>query len=336
MNDDDAKRGAMNEGIIRSGEWRPLSAALSLLLVAMCAALTACAAREGTEKPSPIQQRQSVKAVNWKAVARAMGVPGTMQPGGVFKFSLPRRDLRVTVGGLPIKPALALGSWIAFKQASHEVLVMGDLVLTEDEVAPVMQKLQQGGIEQIALHNHLLYESPRVMYMHIRGHGDPVKIARAIRAALALTKTPFTPAADRARPENPEMDAKRLDHIIGRGGRWSGGVYKFGIPRAEKIVVGGIDIPPSMGVATALNVQPIGGGNAAITGDFVLRASEVNPVIRALQGYGIAVTALHSHMLTEEPRLFFMHFWAIGDAIELARGLRAALDRTNAVMSRAK
>ncbi len=336
MNDDNAKRGAMDEGIIRSREWRPLSAALSLLLAAMCATLTACAAREGTEEPSPIQQRQSVKAVDWKAVARAMGVPGTMQPGGVFKFSLPRRDLRVTVGGLPIKPALALGSWVAFKQIGNETMALGDLVLTQDEVSPVMMKLQQGGIEQTALHNHLLNESPRVMYMHIRGRGDPVKMAQAIRAALALTKTPFPTPAGRAQPQKLGIDTKQLDHIIGRSGKWSSGVYKFGIPRAEKIMVGGMDVPPAMGVATSLNFQPTGGGNAAITGDFVLRASEVNPVIRALQGYGIAVTALHSHMLTEEPRLFFMHFWAIGDATELARGLRAALDRTNAVMSRAK
>ncbi|RMG52280.1 MAG: DUF1259 domain-containing protein [Acidobacteria bacterium] len=288
------------------------------------------------KEPSPIQRRQSVKAVNWKAVARAMGVSGTMQPGGVFKFGLPRRDLRVTVEGVRLKPALALGSWIAFKQVDGETVVMGDLVLTEDEVSPVMQKLQQSGIEQMALHNHLLHESPRVMYMHIRGRGDPVKMARAIRAALALTGTPFTPSADRARPENPAMDTEQLDKIIGRGGAWKGGVYAFGIPRAEKITVDGMDVPSAMGVVTALNFQPVGDGRAAITGDFVLRAGEVNPVIRALRQNDIAVTALHSHMLTEEPRLFFMHFWAIGDAIKLARGLRAALDETNTVRGRAK
>jgi hypothetical protein len=208
-------------------------------------------------------------------------------------------------------------------------MVMGDLVLAEDEVGPAMLKLQQGGIEQTALHNHVLGESPRVMYMHIAGHGDPVKLAEAIHAALGLTGTPFTAAAGPPPPSDIGIDLKQIDGALGRQGKVNGGVYQFSIPRDEKITEGGMEIPPSMGTATAINFQPTGGGKAAITGDYVLIGSEVNPVIRALRDNGIEVTAIHSHMLLEEPRLFFMHFWANDDAVSLARGLKAALDKTN-------
>jgi hypothetical protein len=206
---------------------------------------------------------------------------------------------------------------------------MGDLVLAEDEVGPVMMKLQQGGIEQTALHNHVLGESPRVMYMHIGGHGDAVKLAGAIHDALALTGTPFGAPSGAPPAQDIGLDTKQIDQRLGFAGKVNGGVYQFGIPRGEKITQDGMEVPPSMGTATAINFQPTGGGKAAITGDFVLLASEVNPVIRALRAGGIEVTALHSHMLNEEPRLFFMHFWANDDAAKLARGLRAALDATN-------
>jgi hypothetical protein len=207
---------------------------------------------------------------------------------------------------------------------------MGDLVLTEDEVTPVLTKLQEGGVEQTALHNHVLHESPRIMYMHISAMGDAAKIARAIHDALALSKTPFAaPAAAGNQPQDLEIDTKQIDQIMGRSGKVNGGVYQFSVARAEKIVDNDMEVPPSMGVAHAINFQPTGGGKAAITGDFVLIASEVNPVIHALRHNGIQVTALHSHMLVESPRLFFMHFWANEDALKLARGIRAALDNTN-------
>ena len=217
-------------------------------------------------------------------------------------------------------------------------MVMGDLVLTEDEVTPVMTKLQEGGVEQTALHNHVLHESPRVMYMHLGAHGDAVKIAKAIHDALALSKTPMTAAA--SAPANGAqdlgLDTKQLDQLMGQSGKVNGGVYQFSVPRAETITDGGMEVPPSMGLATAINFQPTGGGKAAITGDFVMTAGEVNPVIRALRENGIEVTALHSHMLTESPRLFFMHFWADDDAQKLARGLRAALDKMNVVRGQPK
>jgi hypothetical protein len=267
---------------------------------------------------------------DWKPVEQALGKPGAMQPGDVFKVSLPRSDLKVDVRGVQVKPALALGSWVAFKKMGSDAMVMGDLVLTEDEVSPVMMKLQQGGIEQTALHNHVLGETPRVMYMHIFGHGNPVKMAQAIHDALALSKTPFTAPSAAAPSQDIGIDTKQIDQIMGYSGKVNGGVYQFAIPRSEKITDGGMEVPPAMGTAIAINFQPTGGGKAAITGDYVMLATEVNAVIRALRENGIEVTALHSHMLDDAPHLFFMHFWANDDALKLARGLRAALDKVAA------
>jgi hypothetical protein len=324
------ERKMANHNVIRCNTKRLLLNAVSLLLV------TASAAREGAGQLSSSQQQKSATPADFQSVEQAMGRPGAMQPDGAFKFGLPRSDLRVKVGDVQIKPVLALGSWVAFKKMGKHAMAMGDLVLTESEVSPVMLKLQQGGIEVTALHNHVLNESPRVMYMHISGHGDPVKLAEAIHAALALTRTPLTAPAGGAQSQSLELDTKQLDQIIGHSGKLNGGVYQFSVPRAEKIMDSGMEVPPSMGVATAINFQPTGGGKAAITGDFVLTASEVNPVIGALREYGIEVTALHSHMLTEEPRLFFMHFWGNDEAVKLARGLRAALDKTNSMKRQAQ
>jgi hypothetical protein len=272
----------------------------------------------------------SVSTSNWKQVEDAMGRPGQMQPGDVIKFAMPRKDLHVVLDGVDIKPGLALGSWAAFKRDGGGAMVMGDLVLTEDEVESVMLKLQEGGIHESAVHNHLIGESPRVMYMHIASHGDAAQMGKAIHDALALTMTPGPDAAPTAQAAAElGFDQKQVEQILGHTGKVNGGVLQIGVPRAETITDSGMAVPPSMGVATALNFQPTGSGKAAITGDFVLLGTEVNRVIQALRQNGIAVTALHSHMLTEEPRLFFMHFWANDDAVKLAKGLRAALDRTN-------
>jgi len=265
---------------------------------------------------------------DWKDVEQAIGRAGSLLPGGVYKVSFPRGDLTVIADGVTIRPALALGSWAAFKDiGGGRVMTMGDLVLLESEVTPVIDALQKGGIEQSALHNHLIGESPHVMYMHFDGHGDAAKLAGTLHDALALTKTPMEapppPPATTPAVDLPTVD---LDRIIGRPGKIAGGTYQFAVPRAETIMEHGTEIPPSMGMAIPLNFQPTGGGRAAITGDFVLLPSEVNRVIRILRGGGIAVTALHSHMLEETPRLFFMHFWANDDAKKLATTLRAALD----------
>lgn len=264
----------------------------------------------------------------WTGVARALGREGAEQPGGVMRFSFPRSDLRVTVGPVAVRPALALGSWLAFRRASGGAMAMGDLVLAEDEVAPVISRLQQGGVEASAVHNHLLHEQPRVMYVHVEAHGDPVRIAETVRAALALTGTPMgPPPAPYASPL--DLDTAAVARALGRSGRVNGGVLQVSVPRAEAIVMHGDTVPPAMGVATAINLQPTGGGRAAATGDFVMTAGEVAGVLRALRANGIEVTALHSHMIGEEPRLYFAHFWANDDAVRVARGLRAALAGMN-------
>jgi hypothetical protein len=279
-----------------------------------------------TASAQDTSRAREAQSADWAAVDQALGRKGAQQPGGVMRYSFPRSDLQVTANGVQIKPALALGGWIAFKEMAGEAMMMGDLVLTEDEVGPVMRALQQKGVQQTALHNHVLKESPRVMYMHVAGLGEAVKLAQAVRTALGQTKTPMAPPAA-STAGTIDLDTAAVARALGVGGKVNGGVYQVSVPRRETIREGGHEVPPAMGVATAINFQPTGNGKAAITGDFVLVASEVNPVIRALQTNGIEVTALHSHMLDEEPRLFFMHFWANDDAMKLARGLRAALDR---------
>lgn len=266
--------------------------------------------------------------VDWKTVEAAIGRAGASQAGDVYRFNFPRSDLHVVAAGVQIKPALALGGWVAMKAADGGVMAMGDLVLTEDELTPVITRLQAGGVEQTAIHHHLLHESPRVFYVHVHAHGDPIAIARTVRAAVALTKAP-APAPPSAATRDLGFDTAAVARALGHSGRVNGGVYQVGVPRAETIRDGNFVVPPAMGLSTSINFQPTGGGKAAITGDFVLVASEVNPVIRALRDGGIEVTALHNHMLTDDPHLFFMHFWANADAVTLAGTLRTALDKTN-------
>jgi hypothetical protein len=276
----------------------------------------------------------NAQEIDWKKVDEAMGRSAAVS-GDVHRYGFPRTDLTVTLDGVTIKPTLALGGWIALKPAHGGAMAMGDLVLLETEITPVLTKLIENGLEITAVHNHVLRGSPATFYMHVGGHGDPVKLATAIHTALAESKTPLTPPTPPATPPAIDLDTAQLDQIIGVKGQNNGGVYGFGVPRRDPVTENGMQIAPAgpMGVATAINFQPTGGGKAAITGDFVLTGDEVNPVIKALRENGIEVTAVHSHMLTEQPRLIFMHFWANDDAIKLAKGLRAALDRTASVKS---
>jgi Domain of Unknown Function (DUF1259) len=278
----------------------------------------------------------AVAADDWQAqVGEALGKSGATAPGGIYRVGLPRTDLKVTLDGIELKPGFALSGWLAFEKMAEGAMVMGDLVLTMDEVAPVTTKLAAGGIDVTALHNHLLRNQPFTMYMHVLGHGDPVKLATALHAALAETKTPLSasPAAPAAAPPPIDLDTAALDQTLGAKGSNNGGVYQFSIPRAELIKDGNMDVPPPMGSANAINFQPTGGGKAAITGDFVLIAKEVNPVLKALRDHGIEVTALHNHMLDDQPHLYFMHFWANDDARKLAEGLKAALAQINIAKS---
>jgi Domain of Unknown Function (DUF1259) len=272
--------------------------------------------------------------VDWKKVDEAMGRSAAVS-GDVHRYGFPRTDLQVMLDGVTIRPALALGGWAAFKPMHGGAMVMGDLVLLESEINPVMAKLIENGIEITAVHNHVLRGTPATLYMHIGGHGDPVKLATAIRTGLAESKTPLTAPPAAAAPPAIDLDTAQIDAIVGAKGQPNGGVYQIGVPRRDPISENGTSMTPvgPLGLATAINFQPTGGGNAAITGDFVLTADEVNPVIKALRANGIEVTAVHSHMLTEQPRLIFLHFWANDDALKLARGLRAALDKTASAKS---
>ncbi len=279
------------------------------------------------QQPTPSQPTMPLE---WKGVEQAMGKPGTLQSGNVLRFGFPRSDLKVMVDGIQIKPTLALGSWAAFNKMGDQAMVMGDLVLLNEEIAPVMTQLQKAGIEQTALHNHLGTSAPMVFYMHINGQGNPVELAKSIRGALTLSKTPLTPPSAPPKPQTIDLDTQKLEQILGYKGKNNGGVYQFSVPRAEKLTENGMAIPASL-MGTALNFQPIGEGNAAITGDLALVSSEVNSVIRILREHNIQVTALHSHTLNEEPRLFHMHYWAKDDALKLAQGLRAVLDKMNVV-----
>jgi hypothetical protein len=266
--------------------------------------------------------------IDWKKVDEALGKTAAVS-GEVHRYGLPRTDLNVTLDGVTIKPAFALGGWAAFAPMHGQAMVMGDLVLLETEINPVMAKLLEGGLDITAVHNHLLRGSPATFYMHVGGHGDPVKMAAAIRAALALSKTPFDPP-----PANPapapaiDLDTAQLDTIIGVKGAANGGVYQFAVPRREPATEDGMTVNTPLGGANAINFQPTGGGKAAITGDFLVTGDEVNPLVRTLRQNGIEVTAIHSHMLTEQPRMIFIHFWANDDAVKLAKGLRAALEKT--------
>src|SRR5256885_8717288 len=274
------------------------------------------------------------QAIDWQKVDDAFGRKPAVSDD-VRRYGFPRTDLNVTLDGVPIRPALALGGWIALKPAHGGAMVMGDLVLLETEINPVMLKLIEGGLEITAVHNHLLRASPATFYMHVGGHGDPVKMAAVIREALSASKTPLATTVGAAPPPAIDLDTAQLDQIIGVKGQNNGGVYQFAVPRRDPISEGGMQLAPAgpMGVAEAIGFQPTGGGKAAITGDFVLTADEVNPVIKTLRSNGIEVTALHSHMLNEQPRLFFLHFWANDDAVKLAKGLRAALDKTASAKS---
>jgi len=267
---------------------------------------------------------------DWKGVEQALGKSGQLQTGDVFRIGMPRTDLAVTVKGVPVKAPFALGSYAAFKQIGSQVMVMGDLVLLDQEVPAVMSGLFAGGLEVTAVHNHLNEMSPHVMYMHYEGHGDAVQLAKALRQALSASGTSFGASAPSAQATAAGVDPKPIEQALGRVGRdIGGGVFQVTVPRAEAITEMGHPLLPAMGVTTVLNFQPTADGKAAITGDFVLIDKEVNPVAQTLLQNGIDVTAIHNHGLMDMPRLFYMHFWATDDPAKLARGLKAALDKTN-------
>jgi hypothetical protein len=312
-------------------------AVLAAALLATAVLSTGCN-RSGSSGPkaapsSSTAAPASTPAVDWNAVDAAIGRKGDVLPGDVHRYGFARSDLKVTLDGTALKPGFALGSYAAFVATAKDVVVMGDLVLTEAEVSSVMAKLQEQGLEVSAIHNHLLREQPKVMYMHYVGRSaDAVALARDLRTALAASATPLAAPAPAPPTTAADLgfDPAAVDRILGRTGTTSGGLQKYGIARAEAVTMGGdVHLTPALGVGTAINFQPLGGGKAAITGDFSLLGQEVTPVAKALRSKGIEVTAIHTHMTDDDPHLYYMHFYATGPATDLAQGLRAALDATN-------
>ena len=269
----------------------------------------------------------NIRQLNIDGIAKAFGKEGDIT-GEMYKVSFPRSDLTVTAGNVVVRPALALINWAAFIKSDNTAISYGDLVLLDDEINPVISKLEDSGIELSALHNHLLHENPRIMYIHFVGRGDEVEMAKGIREALAVTKTPLHPVT--SGPETKPDLAKEIEGIIGYPGSMGGGVFHINVPRNDiHVAAMGAAIPGYMGMNTPFNFQ-LEGNNAAINGDFILRPAEVNPVIKVLRANGIEIASVHNHMLDEEPRLIFMHFWALGDAKDLAKGLKAALGQMGA------
>ena len=262
----------------------------------------------------------------WDGVEKLLGRKGTVQ-GDMLKITFPRSDLKVKVGDVAVEPGLALTSWIGFKGMGRQAMMMGDLVLLENEVTPVTERLVAEGVEITAIHNHLIGSTPFVMYLHFSGVGNPEKLAGAMRSAIAMTGTPVNTPAPSASPAT-SADWAKVEAILGKSGQKKGNLLQVGFPRKEKIVEKGMEVPSYLGMATGINLQMVG-SKAVATGDFVLLGEEVNPVVKALIGHGISVTAIHSHMLYESPRFFFLHFWGYDQPEKLASGLKAALDMTN-------
>lgn len=266
--------------------------------------------------------------LNTQRIEEILGRSGETRDD-VLKIDFPRTDLRVSLDGVSLKPTLALTSWAAFKPIGSQVLALGDLALREEEVKPVESRLKERGIEITALHNHLVGEKPRIIFLHFMGQGDAEEMANHLKEVLQLTKTPVTPPQETGKgtEKAPDMaEAKKIDEILVLKGKVRNGVIQYSLPRKDAIKLNGTEIPPFMGLATAINFQ-LAKNKTVTTGDFVLEEKEVDPVIHSLRENGIEVTALHNHLLNEEPRLFFIHFWGVGQATKLAEGLKKALDQ---------
>ena len=264
-------------------------------------------------------------SADFNDVEKILGVTGQMQEGAIV-FGFPRSDIEVTIDGQPVPTGFGFGSWTAWKDMGEDSMVMGDLVLLEKEINPVISALAEADINVTALHNHFIGEIPRIMYMHVYGMGEKTALARGIRTALDKTGTP-KPASAATPPTQPslQLDTKRLQEIIGQTGKEGGGVLKITLGRTG-VKMGGTEVTSSMGLNTL--VAFVGTSERAhVAGDVAMTASEVNKVIRTLRKGGIDIAAVHNHMLDEQPRIFFLHYWGTGPAEQLAQTVREAFDQ---------
>ncbi len=302
---------------------------LAIKLVCLLVILFVSVAISG--QTMPIAQNtgvvESTAVADWAPVEQAMGVHGDIHPDGTVKFSIPR-NLNVTVDGVKLAPGADMSSDFSFMKAGNMTMMVGEIMLKDDEVANTTRMLASSGIEETALHNHLLHMSPQIMWLHVHGYGNAVEIAKAIHNITAMNGGVFSMSDEREAP-SLSMDTAKLDSMIGYNGTHEDGVYAFGIPRNDEIRMNGMVLPPDMDISTEISFQPLGNGKAAAIGEFVLETDEVEPVLHSLSGNGIEVTALHSHMLTEEPRLFYLHCWAKGDTEKIAQAFHEALKKTN-------
>jgi hypothetical protein len=276
-----------------------------------------------------VSQGEQALADYWAPVEKAMGARGDISPDGAIKFTIPR-SLTVTLDGVRLEPGSDMSHEFEFMRAGDKAIMVGEIALKENEVASTTKRVLDAWLEETALHNHLLRESPHIMWLHIYGNGDPVEMAKAVRNIT--TSLESSPVSAGERVPVSQLDTTKLDEIMGIGGKADGGVYAYSIPRADKIRMDGVELSPVMDISTEVSFQPLGPGKAAVIGEFVLETSEAEPVLRTLADNGIEVTALHSHMLTEQPRLFYLHCRATGNATDIAQILRNALDRTNSAI----
>nr|WP_227999344.1 DUF1259 domain-containing protein [Nocardia australiensis] len=301
--------------------------------VLLAAAVSACGSSTSpgdtsTQTTAPVRPVTTTDA-DWKPVTDGLGRTGKFGDSNtVYRIPLVRSDLQVVTGGVPIKPGLSLGGYTAFAKYADTTMVMGDLIVTEAELPKVTDALQAHGIAQTALHKHLLEQTPQVWWTHIHAMGDPAQLAAGIKAALDATSIP--PAAvPPAQQPAVDLDTAGIDAALGRKGTPDNGLYKFNLARGETIVDEGHVVPPTFGVTTTVNFQPLGQGKAAINGDVAMTEPEVQQVIQALRAGNIALVTLHNHSLTDDPRLFYLHYWAVDDAVALAKAMRTVVDATN-------
>jgi hypothetical protein len=304
---------------------------MAAVVLAGCSSGSKGGAGGGTGQPGSPRSAVRTTEADWKPVTDALGRTGKLGDNSTaYRINLPRNDLHITSYGVDIKPGLSLGGYAAFtRYDNNETLLMGDLVITEEELPKVTDALQAHGLGQTALHKHLLQQSPPVWWTHVHGMGDATQLAQGLKAALDATAI-GSPTPPPAQQPPVDIDVAGVEQALGRKGTQDGGLLKYSIPRKDTIVEDGHVLPAaSLNLTTVINFQPVGGGRAAINGDFILTAPEVQKVIQALRAGNIAIVELHNHGLTEEPRLFYMHYWAVDDAVILARALRPAMDATN-------